>query len=236
MHTPTYSAPEGALTGKKTFVNSKPGKHRAWLYRMEDFGTQPNYFDPTAKPQRKLRLGFELPDQLMEDGKPVIIMTSVTHKLWSKGDKQTKLVKWLDSWFDGEAFDDTIQTDFGFIENFNWGKMYEVPCEVTVEVSEKGSSYITNIRRVKNETGLPVRVNPILELDLHEEGFSRETFSKLSDNTQSEIMSSPEYKALSDAQKKPFDKVEKVMTDNTTTDDVFKEAEEAMTESTEVPF
>lgn len=80
--------------GTANFVPAPAGLHPAWCCGLVDLGTQTSAFQNKVKKQKKVYLFFELPTQLMEDGKPFIARA----KLTASTDERATLRKWLESW------------------------------------------------------------------------------------------------------------------------------------------
>jgi len=172
----------GDMSG--TFKSAPAGQYRAWCYSWNDLGTQQTAYGP----KRQVRLGFELADLLMEDGKPYIQTTfPMTRDL---ANEEAKLHKFVDVWFDNEAFTGK--------KSFDIEQLFVTPCDLYLkEVTGKnGKTYVNidKITRCKNTEGMPARVNPVTFFDFDE--FDQGLFDSFHDDKKTRLMATPEYQEL----------------------------------------
>lgn len=171
------------------FVPPPAGTHLAVCYRFVDLGTQETNFTDAAgnkKHSRKVLLGWELPDELMENGKPFIVQQRYT---WSMSDK-ANLRKDLESWR-GKAFE---EKDFG---TFNIKNVLGKPCVLTIVHKDEGGKVYANIAAVgKPMKGMasPHPINPVQYFSLEE--FDSTVYATLSQGLQGVIAKSPEFQKL----------------------------------------
>lgn len=168
------------------FVPPPAGTHLAVCYRFIDLGTQETEYQGQKKHQRKVLMGWELPDELMEDGKPFVIQQRYT---WSMSDK-AKLRADLESWR-GRAFE---EKDFG---TFNIKNVLGKPCVLTIVHTVKNGKTYANIAAVgKPMKGMnsPQPVNPIQYFSL--EDFDATVYATLSQGLQAVVAKSPEFQKL----------------------------------------
>ncbi len=167
------------------FVPPPAGTHIAVCYRFVDLGTQETEFQGVKKQQRKVMLGWELSDELMEDGKPFMITQRYT---WSMSDK-ANLRADLESWR-GVAFK---ESDFG-PGGFDIRRVIGAPCMLTIVHAEKNGKTYANIRaigKLPKGTNPPHAINPHVYFSLDE--FDQATFDNLSAGVKAIIVKSPEY-------------------------------------------
>lgn len=168
------------------FTPPPAGTHLAVCYRFIDLGTQEtNFLDAAGnkKRARKVLLGWELPDELMDGGKPFVVQQRYT---WSMSEK-ANLRKDLESWR-GRAFE---EKDFG---TFNIKNVLGKPCVLTIVHKEEGGKVYANIAAVgKPMKGMasPDPVNPVVYFSL--EDYSETVYAGLSDGLKAVIAKSPEY-------------------------------------------
>jgi hypothetical protein len=165
------------------FELTPAGSHVAVCYRIVDLGTQLVEFNGETKKQHKIMIGWELANELMQDGKPFSIHKRYTY---SSSDKST-LRKDLESWR-GAPFS---KADFGKFDIF---KLIGIACMLgVVHVERNGKTYsnITSIMRLPRDMKAPALVNPPLQFNIAE--FNQDVYDTFSDNLKALISKSPEY-------------------------------------------
>jgi len=179
--------------------NYKPvpqGNHIAVCYRVIDLGTQRSEFKGTEKFLRKILISWEIPDELMDDGRPFTIGQRFT---WSMHEKAT-LRHVLESWR-GKAFTDE---DFDGPNAFDIANVIGKGCMLNVVHSVNGEKTYANIKSVaKLPKGVeaPSPANPRNYVWLTKEEFAQKNFDDLSDSLKETIIQSPEFKALSEPER-----------------------------------
>lgn len=172
------------------FEITPAGTFPARCYRFIDLGSHDQTFQGVSKLKRLVMVGFELPTETMEDGRPFSI-----HKRWTwSTHEKANMRKDLESWR-GAKFNDT---DFG-PGGFDVKNLLGVPATVSIVHSEKeGSTYanITAISKAMKGIKLPDQINPSVYLSLDHHEFDRDVFSGLSEGLQKFIGESPEYQTL----------------------------------------
>jgi hypothetical protein len=160
------------------------GAHIAVCYRVIDLGTQEGSYKGKANKKHLILISWELPDELMQDGRPFTISKRYT----LSSNKKSRLRGDLESWR-GRAFDDS---EFG---TFDIGKLIGAGCMLNVVHEDKDDSTYANvatIMRLPKGTKAPAPKNETLCFSL--EAFDERDFDKLSDRIRETIMKSPEYK------------------------------------------
>lgn len=173
---------------EKEFETAPAGTFAARCYRFVDLGTQPKEYMGTTSYKRMVGISWELPDELMKDGRPFSIYQKY---VWSMSEKAT-LRKHLESWR-GAKFQ---ESDFGD-NGFDTKKLIGVPCMLSIIHATKGDKTYANIGSVsKVMKGYEVApaVNETLYLSL--DAFDQSVFDKLSQGMRETIMRSPEYVQL----------------------------------------
>jgi hypothetical protein len=175
------------------FANAPAGTHLALCYRFIDLGTQETNFLDSAgnkKMAHKVLIGWELPDELMDNGKPFVVQQRYT---WSMSDK-ANLRKDLESWR-GKSFEDK---DFG-PGGFNVKNVLGKPCVLTIVHKEDGGKVYANIASVgKPMKGMQAPAapqNPVVYFSLDE--FDASVYATLSQGLQAVIAKSPEFQKIS---------------------------------------
>lgn len=173
---------------EKEFETPPAGTFAARCYRFVDLGTQPKEYMGATTYKRMVGISWELPDELMKDGRPFSIYQRY---VWSMSEKST-LRKHLESWR-GANFNDN---DFGE-GGFDTKKLIGVPCMLSVIHKIKGDKTYANIGSIsKLMKGMEVvpAINEILYFSL--DNFEQGVFDKLSQSMKETISRSPEYVKL----------------------------------------
>ncbi len=175
-------------TGSKgDFKLASPGPQVSRIFQVIDLGTQPGS-TMFPNPKRKVQVGFELADQMTDDGKPFIVYQQYTQSM----NENSTLRHHLEGWA-GKAMTDEVAAAF------NIKGLLGKPCIVQLVENSKGDKKYINVKGILPLMAgqvAPVQVNPSVYFDLDD--FDGEVFSNLSKWTQEKIAGSPEYKNLRD--------------------------------------
>jgi len=179
----------------KEFKNAPPGSHLGRLYKIVDLGTQQGEWEGKATYARKMIFYFELHGEddkglplTNDDGKPLIVTKYYNASLGEKATLRKHLQTWLNLDFSKmpEGFKvENILGKFAMINVTTYQK------DGKTRASVEGLSAVPAIV-VKH--GLPEGINDISMFDLKQ--FDSAKFDALSDSIKKMIMSSPEYRAL----------------------------------------
>jgi len=179
----------------KEFKNAPPGSHLGRLYKIVDLGTQQGEWEGKATYARKMIFYFELHGDddkglplTNDDGKPLIVTKYYNASLGEKATLRKHLQTWLNLDFSKmpEGFKvENILGKFAMINVTTYQK------DGKTRASVEGLSAVPAIV-VKH--GLPEGINDISMFDLKQ--FDSAKFDSLSDSIKKMIMSSPEYRAL----------------------------------------
>lgn len=166
------------------FETVPEGTHLATCYRVIDLGTQETSFEGQKSTKRQVMLSWELPKELMSDGRPFTIHKTFT---LSSSEKAT-LRKTLESWR-GQKFTDEE------LGKFNIGVLIGIPALISIvhAPGKDGNNYanISSVTRImKGMTAEPL-INTPVHFDL--EKFDAAEYGKLSDSLRAKISKSPEY-------------------------------------------
>jgi hypothetical protein len=175
----------------QNFTPPPAGSHAAICYRFIDLGTQMVEWKGASKTQRKVLLGWELPNELMEDGRPFTITRRYT---WSMSDK-SNLRHDLEAWR-GRAFS---QDDFAGPLRFNIKNILGKACMLSIVQDERDGNVYANLKSVSalpKGMNVPDLKNEIVYVALERGLFSQAAFDGLSDKLKETIKGSPEYKEL----------------------------------------
>jgi hypothetical protein len=179
----------------KEFKNAPAGSHLGRLYKIVDLGTQVGEWEGKATYARKMIFYFELHGEddkglplVNDDGKPLIVTKYYNASLGEKATLRKHLQTWLNLDFSKmpEGFKvENILGKFAMINVTTYQK------DGKTRASVEGLSAVPAIV-VKH--GLPEGFNEIFMFDLNK--FDSAKFDSLSDSIKKMIMSSPEYRAL----------------------------------------
>lgn len=167
---------------KSTFQQPPVGAHVATLIKIVDIGTQTSEYQGQKTVRRQNILTWELPHELMEDGKPFIISKFYTASLSDKSTLTKDLISWL-----GKA-----PSPGDFDPQSLLGKA----CQVIVSERENSDKrVVSGLAPVPKGVKVPeTPFNPLVFFDL--DNFSQTTFDSLSDGIKNMILKSPEYLAI----------------------------------------
>ena len=181
--------------GNKEFKNAPAGSHLGRLYKIVDLGTQQGEWEGKATYARKMIFYFELHGEddkgqplVNDDGKPLIVTKYYNASLGEKATLRKHLQTWLNLDFSKmpEGFKvENILGKFAMINVTTYQK------DGKTRASVEGLSAVPAIVQ---KHGLPEGINDISIFDLNK--FDSAKFDLLSDSVKKMIVSSPEYRAL----------------------------------------
>lgn len=173
------------------FTPAPSGAHRAICIGFIDLGTQKTEYQGQVSHKRLVRLRWELPDELMQDGKPFTISKRYT---WSMSDKAS-LRKDLESWR-GKPFE---KSDFGR-SGFDTQRLLGVPCLLTIVHKEGANGTFANISAISPlPKGMEKPGQPVNRMDyiaLEKDRFNPDIFDLQHEKTKEQIRLSPEYQEV----------------------------------------
>ena len=170
-----------AQGGGKDFENVEPGTYPAVCTRVIDMGTQESTWQGEKKQARKIKLVFELAEN-MKDGRPFIAIRDFTASMHDKSAFKKFLVGW-------RGTDFTVEQ----VLNFDPQSLIGKGCLLSLI---KNGDYVNVDHASKLPKGMnaPTPAAGTIFLDL--DNFKRTEFDKLSEKVKEKIINSPEYKAL----------------------------------------
>jgi len=173
-------------SGGGKFENAPEGVHLAICYRIIDLGTHLNL--NYGNRQRKIRIHWELPNALMEDGTPFSINKQYTLSHHEK----SNLRKDLESWY-GKRFNDADLEDSG---GFDPEKLLGRACQLNIIHKESDGTTYANVVTIMPATGdpVPAMANELFFFDL--DNFDVTKFESLTDKLRSYINESDERKTF----------------------------------------
>jgi hypothetical protein len=172
------------LPEERSYTPAPSGAFAAICISFIDMGTQETIYGP----KRQVRLRWELPTELMADGRPFTISQTYT---WSMSAK-SRLRGDLESWR-GKAFE---AKDFGK-DGFDTRKLLGTPCLLNIIHVDRNSTTYANISSLSPiPKGMEKPTNPrnaLVYLALTEEDFDAADLEDLPERMKQQIKSSPEY-------------------------------------------
>lgn len=171
------------IVTEKARALAPTGMHTGVLYQIIQVGTIFSKFYGTSS--KKIDFSWELPDELMESGKPFSVRKRYTESLGKKAILAADLTSWLGA-LPGK----------GFVINDLLGKA----CNLSIihEVGTDGviREKITAISPLKKGEKAPKPSNPIKVFEF--DPFNQEIFDNLPEFYRDIIKETPEYKAIHD--------------------------------------
>lgn len=167
-------------TGGGDFIQGPAGSHVARCVKLTDLGTQLEEFEGKVSHRNKVLVTWELPNELMEDGKPFLVSKFYTNSLGDKATLRHHLVTWR-----GRDF--TVEE----LARFDLQTILGAPCMLSVVHSDKGKAKVDAVMKLPKGMECPPQINPSEAFWLDE--FSQEKFEKVSKGIAAIIMKSPEY-------------------------------------------
>lgn len=150
-------------TGGGDFELAPTGNHRARCYGVVDLGMQRREWSGEVNYKHIVRISWELPDELMSDGRPFSITQNYTLSLSDKANLRKDLESWR-----GRSFTEAE------LEGFDLKNMIGVPAMVNVVHRESNGKTYANVGSVSPlPKGLecPPAVNDPLYFSLDEPGW-----------------------------------------------------------------
>lgn len=128
-----------------------------WLI---DLGTQVTTYQGQEKKMHKCILGFELPDELMDDGRPFLVSERYTVSLSEKANLRAVIEAWR-----GQKFTDEEA------QGFDLAKLAGQPCMISIIHNQSGDktyANISSVAKLMKGTVCPPQVNPSLVFAIEE--------------------------------------------------------------------
>ena len=159
------------------------GTHVARCYGVIDLGTQ--YSERFGNSSRKVQVQWELPNELMDDGRPLAISKRYTLSVNEKANLRKDLESWLGRGITAEEEKD----------GFALGGMLGAPCLLSIIHAESNGKTYANIAAVMSVpkgTKVPEQSNPTVSYDV--ENGKDAVFEKLPEWIRTMIQQSKEFK------------------------------------------
>lgn len=193
---PNPGDPPMSLTVTETagsFELAPAGAHRAVCFKLIDIGTQRTEYLGQPRSNRKILVGWELPDEPMADGKPFACFKRYTASLSEKAALRADLEAWRGRPFTAEE-----------LAGFDLKKIISTPCLLNVVHTEKGGrtfADVGSLMPLPKGTPRPAPINPPVFFDL--DAPDMQVFAALGEKLQAQILASPEGQKLKAAPAAP---------------------------------
>jgi hypothetical protein len=126
---------------------------------------------------------WELPEELMDDGKPFVISKFYTNSLNEKATLRADLMSWRGRDFTSEE-----------LRGFDLQSILGAPCLINVVHDENKKAKVTSVAKLPKNITIPAAVNAPFAFWLDE--FDQKKFESLSKGLQAIISRSPEYESF----------------------------------------
>ena len=163
---------------QKDFELAPAGNHIARCYEIVDLGYQEKTWKGETKRVRQIRIRWELPQELMEDGRPFSVKRDYTLSFNEKSNLYQDLISWR-----GRAFTDDE------LKQFNLFNVMGAPAMVNVvhRTADNGRTYanVGSIGPLPKGMTCPDMINDPVEFSLDD--YSQEAWDKLPEWLQNRI-------------------------------------------------
>ena len=170
-------------SGGGDFIQAPTGTHMARCFRLIDLGTQHGEYQGQPNTRNQVLVSWELPTELMDDGKPFIVSQFYTNSL----NEKATLLHHLEAWR-GKQFTEKELVGFDLMNIL--GKA----CMVTVTQNDKGKSKVSAVAGLPKGITVPAQINPSSAFWLDE--WSDEVFEAIPKGIQDIIKKSDEYREM----------------------------------------
>lgn len=173
-------------TGKGDFQQPPEDTHVAVCIRLIDLGTQNEEYLGKKKQVEQLMIGWELPNALMDDGRPFMVSRIYTKSLNEKANLRSDLENWRGKDFTEEE-----------LKGFDERKLLGKACLLQIIHKKKQgggtTAKVSAVMKLPAGTTPPAPKNELLHFSLEPEHFKPELYEKLTEWTRKKIALSPEY-------------------------------------------
>lgn len=166
-----------------TFKSAPAGTHVARCIRLVDIGTQHGEYQGKPTVRRQIIVMWELPNELMEDGKPYICSKFYTASLSEKATLRKDLEAWRGRAFTGKE-----------LLGFDLKSILGHPCMLSIVDKESGGTKVGGVMALPKGTQVPVATNEVWSFDL--DSWDEARFESMSDGIKKLIEQSDEFQEL----------------------------------------
>lgn len=172
--------------GEGGYKQPPTGNQIGRCYQILDIGTQHSEWQGKPTSNNQIILTFELPKQLMDDGRPYSVSLFINNFLGTPK-KKSKLRILLETWRNKPFTEDEMA-------RFDLNKVLGKAGIVTLIEKESGKVAIAGVGPLMDGMECPPAMNPLVSLWLDE--WDEEKFKKVPEGLQKIIMRSDEYRAM----------------------------------------
>lgn len=172
----SYNREEGnmAIVAKSEggdFKHAEPGTDIGRCYMILDLGHQKNEYQGEVSIKHQVLVAWEIPSQLMDDGRPISISKFYTLSLHDKSNLGQDLASWR-----GKAFTEEEK------KGFDISRLIGVPAMLSIIVDKNGKSRVGSVMGVPKGMTVPEAINTpvIFDMEAYLNG-DRSVFESLSD-------------------------------------------------------
>jgi hypothetical protein len=149
------------------FENAPAGTHLARCIGLTGIGTHKKEFKGKEKWRNTVIITWELPYELMSDGKPFVVNNWYTRSLADRANLRGDLEAWRTKQFTPDE-----------LEGFEMKNLLDKGCQVIVGQNEKGKTFVTGVAALPKGTQLPDRVNELKYFDIYDDDPDLEILSE----------------------------------------------------------
>lgn len=169
-----------------SFEQPPLGPHFARCIKIIDIGTQTGEYQGKKTVRRQNILTWELPNALMESGKPFTVSKFYTANI---ANEKANLRKDVVAWRGGKDLSPEE------IDNFDPKSLLGQPCQVSITKKDGSDKHqVSSVLGIPAGMDVPEPTNEFVFFDL--ENFDQATFDSLTDGLKRLIMLSPEYASI----------------------------------------
>lgn len=131
-----------------SFPQAPTGTHMARCFRLIDLGTQHGEYQGEPTVRNQVLVSWELPNELMEDGRPFSVSQFYTNSLGEKAKLRGHLEAWRGKQFTKDE-----------LEGFDLMNLLGKGCMVTVTLSEKNKAVVSGVAGLPKGIQVPPQMN-----------------------------------------------------------------------------
>lgn len=176
--------------GGGDFPQAPTGTHLARCFRLVDLGTHHGEYQGMPNVRNQVLVSWELPTELMEDGKPFAVSQFYTNSLSEKAKMRHHLEAWGGKQFSEEELD-----------SFDLMNILGKACMVTVVLSDKNKAVVSAVSGLPKGIQVPPQINPSSSFWIDE--WDDKVFEGIPKGIQDIIKKSDEFKAMTGESKPP---------------------------------
>lgn len=170
-------------SGGGDYEQPDPGTYVGVCFRICDLGTQHSDFNGEERIVNQILVSWELPGELMKDGRPFAVSKFFTNSLHEKATLRKDLAAWR-----GRDFTESE------LEAFDLASILGKACLVSVVLSTKGKSKVQAVLALPKGTPAPKATNELQSFFLDE--YDEAVWETIPKGIRGIIQKSEEYQAM----------------------------------------